>query len=139
MNADLDDVRTSDVVLQVPPSAGSLRVVRMVASTLVADDGFDVDEVDDVRMAVDELCAAVVESEPASPMHVRFRLEDHRLEVRIEADSSSGDGLPIDELREAVLGAVADRYTTEVVDGQSVASFTKMSARATVEAPSTHD
>src|SRR4051812_43907264 len=138
MNADLDDVRTSDVVLQVPPSAGSLRVVRMVASTLVADDGFDVDEVDDVRMAVDELCAAaevdaggraadqlraaVVEWGPGAPIPVRSRLEAHRLEVRTEADSSSGGGLPIDELREAVLGAVADRYTTEVVDGQSVAT-----------------
>ena len=36
-------------------SPASLRVVRMVAATLVADDGFDIDEVDDVRMAVDEL------------------------------------------------------------------------------------
>lgn len=127
---DLDDVRPTDVVLQVPSVAASLRVVRMVAATLVADDGFDVDEVDDVRMAVDELCAAVIETEPASPVRLRFRLEDHRLDVLIDAERASS-AATVDELRAAVLGAVTDEYSMAGADGRSIASFTKRSTLAT--------
>ena len=129
---DLEDVRASDVVLQVPASPASLRVVRMVAATIVADDGFDIDEVDDVRMAVDELCAAVIETSPTSSVRVRFRLEAHRLDVRIDAEHSTPAAAPIDEMRAAVLGAVTDQFSTTVEDGRSVAAFAK---RSTLAAP----
>ncbi len=129
---DLEDVRTSDVVLQVPSSPASLRVVRMVAATIVADDGFDIDEVDDVRMAVDELCAAVIEASPTSSMRVRFRLEAHRLDVQIDAESSTPASVQVDEMRAAVLGAVTDQYSTAVEDGRSIAAFAK---RSTLAAP----
>ena len=123
--ADLDSALPTDVVLEVPAAASSLRVVRMVAATLVADDGFDIDEVDDVRMAVDELSAAMIESGPTSPLRVRFRLAQKRLDVQI--DTNTSDPAPVDELRAAVLGAVADDYDTAVIDGRGIARFAKRS------------
>jgi serine/threonine-protein kinase RsbW len=118
----------TDVVLQVPAVAASLRVVRMVAATLVADGGFDVDEVDDVRMAVDELCAAVIESRPSSPLAITLRLEGRLLAVRVEADQPDPDALvPVDELRAAVLGATAGEHSFSLSDGRAVAWLTKQS------------
>ena len=102
----------------------------MVAATVVADAGFDVDEVDDVRMAVDELCAAVIEAEPTSPMRVRLRIETYRLDVRVDAEHAADSAAPIDEMRAAVLGAVTDNYSFDVVDGRSVAVFAKRSTLA---------
>lgn len=122
------EARPTDVVLEVPAVASSLRVVRMVAATIVADAGFDVDEVDDVRMAVDELCAAVIESRPASPLRVQLRLVGHRLEVRADAaQPESGAPAPVDELRAAVLGATTGEYRFAVLDGRSVAWLAKQS------------
>jgi uncharacterized iron-regulated membrane protein len=104
----------------------------MVAATVAADDGFDIDEVDDVRMAVDELCSAVIESRPTSPLHVRFRLDDHQLAVRVEADQPDPNAaVPVDELRAAVLGATAGEYAFSVTDGRAVAWLTKQSGVAT--------
>jgi serine/threonine-protein kinase RsbW len=121
----------TDIVLQIPAIASSLRVVRMVAATIVADGGFDVDEVDDVRMAVDELCAAVIETRPTTPLRVSFRLHTHVLEVEVDADGAPADvSAPIDDLREAVLGAVTDHYRVAVESGRSLASFTKRSVTA---------
>jgi serine/threonine-protein kinase RsbW len=118
----------TDVVLQVPAVAASLRVVRMVAATLVADDGFDVDEVDDVRMAVDELCAAVIESRPTSALGITFRVDEHVLEVRVDAEQPDpGAAVPIDELRAAVLGATASEHSFTVSGGRAVARLTKQS------------
>jgi serine/threonine-protein kinase RsbW len=119
----------TDVVLQVPANASSLRVVRMVTATLAADDGFDVDEVDDVRMAVDELCAAVIESAPQSPLRVRLRVIEHALTVTIDA-AQDGAAPPVDELRAAVLGAVTDSYALAVAEGRIVARFAKRSGVA---------
>ena len=130
--ADLDSALPTDVVLEVPAAASSLRVVRMVAATIVADDGFDIDEVDDVRMAVDELSAAMIESAPTSPLRVRFRPGADRLDVRIDADTSTPAAAPIDELRAAVLGAVADEYDT-TVDGR--AQHRRFAKRSKVAAP----
>jgi len=125
------EVLPSDIVLQVPAVAGSLRVVRMVAATVAADDGFDIDEVDDVRMAVDELCSAVIESRPSSPLHIHFRLENHVLAVRVEADQPDpGAAAPVDELRAAVLGATAGEHAFSLTDGRAVAWLTKQSGVA---------
>jgi serine/threonine-protein kinase RsbW len=125
------EVLPSDIVLQVPAVAASLRVVRMVAATVAADDGFDIDEVDDVRMAVDELCAAVIEAGPTSPLHVHFRVDDHVLAVRVEADQPDPDAsAPVDELRAAVLGATAGQHAFSLADGRAVAWLTKQSEAA---------
>jgi serine/threonine-protein kinase RsbW len=122
------DTLPTDVVLKVPAVAASLRVVRMVAATLVADDGFDIDEIDDVRMAVDELCAAVIESRPSSPLDITFRLDGHRLAVRVEADQPDpGATVPVDELRAAVLGATAGEHSFSLDGGRAVAWLTKQS------------
>jgi hypothetical protein len=44
------------VQMIVPAEARYVRAIRLVAASLAADIGFDVDELDDIRVAVDELC-----------------------------------------------------------------------------------
>ena len=49
------------VRLELPLESKYIRVARLVASGLGATAGLDVDAVDDLRIAVDELCAALFE------------------------------------------------------------------------------
>lgn len=120
-----------DVVLEVPAEPSSLRVVRMVAATVAADAGFDIDAVDDVRMAVDELCAAILESRPSSPIRMRLRVDGDGLVARADAPQpDTAARAVVDRLRAAVLGATADSYRLTQLDGHSVGWLVKRSVAA---------
>jgi hypothetical protein len=82
-------------------------------------------------MAVDELCSAVIESRPTSPLHIHFRLDGHLLAVRVEAEQPDASAMaPVDELRAAVLGATAGEHAFAVAGGRAVAWLTKQSGVA---------
>jgi serine/threonine-protein kinase RsbW len=49
-----------EVVLTVPAQPEFLRVARMTAAALGSRLGFTIDEVDDLRLALDELCFAII-------------------------------------------------------------------------------
>lgn len=49
-----------EVRLEVPASPEFLRVARMMAAGVASRLGFTLDEVDDLRIAIDELCFALV-------------------------------------------------------------------------------
>src|SRR5262245_25138317 len=56
----VDDEATV-VRLEIPAQSSVVRAARLVASGLASTAGFDVDDVDDMRIAVDELCAVLFE------------------------------------------------------------------------------
>jgi len=53
--------RIGPVDLTVPASSEHLRVLRLVTSSLASSLGLDVDQLDDLRIAVDELCSMLIE------------------------------------------------------------------------------
>lgn len=50
------------VTLSFPATSERVRLARVLAATLADEAGFDYDEVEDVRIAVDELCFALLEA-----------------------------------------------------------------------------
>jgi len=66
--------RIGPVDLVVPASSEHLRVLRLVTSSLAASLGLDVDQLDDLRTAVDELCCLLIErSRPEARLCLRLR------------------------------------------------------------------
>ena len=53
------DASTS-VEVRLPADLAQLFVLRSIAATLAFREDFDLDEVEDVKLAVDELCSALV-------------------------------------------------------------------------------
>jgi serine/threonine-protein kinase RsbW len=53
-------VTEGEVRLEVPASPEFLRVARMMAAGVASRLGFTLDEVDDLRIAIDELCFSLV-------------------------------------------------------------------------------
>jgi len=64
--AEVEDVEqvVGPVDLTVPASSEHLRVLRLVAASLAASLGLDIDQLDDLRIAVDELCSLLIEHAP---------------------------------------------------------------------------
>ena len=108
------DVGGEEVRLTMPATPQLLRVARLTAAGLAGRLGFSFDEIEDVKIAVDELCFALVGSKgrPGS-LTVTYRLGDHSLEILGEGD------FPVDkseappaasELSAQILAAVVDEH-----------------------------
>jgi anti-sigma regulatory factor (Ser/Thr protein kinase) len=96
--------------LLVPLRTRYAATVRVLAASLGADAGFSVDEIDDLRLGLDEVFSLLVEHDGSSVARVRFRLDGAELTVRVSADHPPV-GVEPDELAANILRTVVDRCT----------------------------
>jgi hypothetical protein len=118
-----DVVGQCELRLQVPPTIEHLRTVRLVAADAADRAGFDCDETDDLRIAVDEVCHAVLKSTEA-PITVGFATEPGVVRVTGGAARSQGALRPLHlpRLSQLIVDAVSD--DVEIVDGAADVRFT---------------
>ena len=76
------------VELAVPARSAYVSVLRSTASALAARLDFTLDEIDDLRIAVDEASALLLaQALPGSQLHCRLRLAGNELTVSVTADA----------------------------------------------------
>ena len=86
-----DDV----VVLTVPAEVGYLGVLRTATAGLAARLQFALDEIEDLRIAVDEACAMLLAiSVRGADLECRFAVTDNALTVEVTVDTVAGAQLP---------------------------------------------
>jgi anti-sigma regulatory factor (Ser/Thr protein kinase) len=112
--AAVTDVDGEEVHLTMPATPQLLRVARLTAAGLAGRLGFSFDEIEDVKIAVDELCFALVGSRGRDgTLTLTYRLGDHELEITGEGTFSSGagDAAPApSDLSAQILAAVVDEH-----------------------------
>ncbi len=96
------------VDLIVPALSEHLRILRLVSSSLAASLGLDVDRLDDLRIAVDELCSVLIEQAPPGG---RLRLTLCGEEGRLIADATLLSDVPV---------ATVDPVSRMILDGLDV-------------------
>ena len=111
---------TPMVTLTVPADVRYFRSVRLATGGQGTMVGFDIEAIDDLRIGVDELCAALAEAGNGDDLHLRLiAVPGERL--RIEGTVAQGSEVP-DEDRFAfsrqILSVVADGFGYETTDGQ---------------------
>jgi len=113
------DAIDGTIELTIPPDPRLLRLVRLVASGLASTAGFTVDELDDLRIAVDEAVSALLEGGDGAPLPLRFEVGGGSVAMTGEVPLASPDALDQDrlELSAQLLGAVCDEHDLDVVDG----------------------
>ncbi len=119
-----DDV----IELTFPASSSYVRLSRLAAAALAAELGFDVEAVDDLRIAVDEAVTLLVQGAPTATVSLQFRPTIDGLEV---SGRCEGDGLPpieVTDLVEAILSATADEH--RVSSGTGFRAFELRKTRA---------
>jgi hypothetical protein len=108
------DVDGEEVRLTMPATPQLLRVARLTAAGLAGRLGFSFDEIEDVKIAVDELCFALVGSRGRTgSLTVTYRLGDHELAIEGEGvfSDGGGDGAPApSDLSSQILAAVVDDH-----------------------------
>jgi serine/threonine-protein kinase RsbW len=110
---------TDEVRLTVPAMPEFLRLTRVTAAGLASRLGFSFDEVEDLRLAIDELCYGLTGStgQPGT-MHVRYVLGADSLIVEgegrfdVEPVAAGRVTAPpqLSELSEVILNALVDEH-----------------------------
>ena len=106
------------VELSFPPQPRLVRMARLAVGALAAIGGADVDRIDDVKIAVDEMCAALIEASDGSVVELSFVLGGGRLDLHGRTSAATSFALDEDRfaLSRQILRAVADRQHFVVVD-----------------------
>lgn len=120
-----EQLRTGgDVRLVVPASPEYLRLVRLTAAGMASRLRFTFDEVEDLRIAVDELCFHLLGTDNGADIPP---VEDRTMELIYSADTDSititgrtglSGALPEpSELSEQILDALVDEHEVSGTDG----------------------
>ncbi len=107
------DVNT--VVMTIPADAKYLRPVRLAVGGVATMMGFDIEAIDDLRIGVDEICAALLESGDGTQLCVEICVQPDDA-MRIVGTTAAGDR-PVDQARFAlsrqILSVVSDDFGFE--------------------------
>jgi serine/threonine-protein kinase RsbW len=108
-------METIPVTVTFPAAPEFLRLARIATADAASRAGLDYEEIDDVRIAVSELCSLVsVHREGA--VTLTFRVAEGSLSVDGESRTGSAEIAP-NELSEAIVGAVTDEHSLETGAG----------------------
>lgn len=109
------------MTLTIPAAPEHVRLARLLAGGLAAQCNFNVDEIEDVRIAVDEGCHALIGDRSGVGAITITCAQDEqvlRIEGWADAELSAGRELAYAELSEAILDAVVDTHELLTRDGQ---------------------
>jgi len=117
-------VATGEVRLEVPAVPEFLRISRIMAAGVASRVGFTLDEVEDLRIAIDELCFALVGARGRTgTISIRYVIDGDGLAV--EGAGHFTDGLSNDPVASAlstqILAAVVDEC--EMASGDDGPTF----------------
>lgn len=118
------DVTESEpsVRLLIPSSPRHLRLARVTASTMATDLDFGLADIEDLRVAVDELAALLIQDCPADAvLELRFAALDGGLHVTGEVTGPSAptfiEAPVLHPVARELLDLVSDRYTVAPAGG----------------------
>jgi hypothetical protein len=105
-----DSVAGGTVRLEIPAAPRYLSAARLVAASLGAEAGLSVDDLEDLRLGVDELLATLIEAGRGGAV-VRLGFVQDGRSVLVEGELI-GDAAPVtaDEMTRRIAAAVADHY-----------------------------
>ncbi|HEY2948557.1 MAG TPA: anti-sigma regulatory factor [Micromonosporaceae bacterium] len=122
MTAESHAVVGEDIVrLTVPADVGYLGVLRTATAGLAARLHFALDEIEDLRIAVDEACAMLLAiATDDAELSCRFAVSDNALTVEVTAPITAGARLPAaSSFAWKVLTALTTEASAEAVGGRA--------------------
>jgi serine/threonine-protein kinase RsbW len=111
---------TEIAAIELRLTAGSeyLSTVRAVAADLALQQDMTLDEVDDLRLAVDEACSMLVPlAVPGAELRCRFSLAEQEIRVRCSVPGGTGEPPPTDGFPWQVLVTLTDSVRSAVEHG----------------------
>ena len=119
-----------DIRLAVPALPQYVRLARLTVASLAGHHGFSFDAIEDLRIAVDELCYLLVgaDGRPGT-ITLHFAVENDAIVV--VADGAAGEDRPqLGELSAQILAATVDAPDVTQHDGRITCRLTRHRERA---------
>ena len=116
------------VSIRIPAEPAYLNVVRLVAAGLASRLRFTIDEIEDLKIAVDELSAYLTGAQGREgTMEITFSIGEERIEIRGKGDLAPGQKIRTDltDFSRMILQTVVDSASLEQTDGTPVFNLTK--------------
>ena len=122
----------STVRLEIPASGAYLSVVRAAATGLAAELQFTYEQIDDLRIAVDEACTQLLARRgSATTLQVAYHLSDQELRVDVSIEAPDrGDPLDRDTFAWQILTAMTDEVAERSEADRLCLSFRKAGGRS---------
>ncbi|MEU4511612.1 anti-sigma factor [Nonomuraea wenchangensis] len=123
-----------DVVsIRLPAASAYLSVLRTATAGLAARLDFTLDEIEDLRIAVDEACAMLLnEAVPGTDLTAEFELTGQEMQVRVEVATVGSSAPKRDDFAWMVLTALADDVDA-VTDGADRMAIVLRKRRGTAQ------
>jgi len=116
----------AEATLTVPPDSRYLSVLRTAAAGLAAHLAFTLDDIEDLRIAVDEACALLLEqASPNARLRCEFGLTEQALRVRASAACDQPAVPSREGFSWTVLSALTSALDMEVEDDELIITFTR--------------
>lgn len=109
------------VLLTVPADGGYLSVLRTATAGLAARLHFALDDIEDLRIAVDEACAMLLAvTSPGAELSCRFTVTEDALTVEVSVPANPGAKLPSESsFAWKVLTALTTSASAGTADGRA--------------------
>lgn len=120
------DVTPETVTVRVPPTASCLAVLRTAVGGFAARDHFTLDQVDDLRMAVDEAAVQLLRHASGERLDMDVTATEAGIEVRLHTAVDSDEPV-IDEssFSWTILRALADDIQVETIANRATVVLSK--------------
>jgi serine/threonine-protein kinase RsbW len=107
------------ILLTIPGTPDFLRLARMAAADAASRVGFTYEEIDDLRIAVDELCFAVMgDEDDATPLELVYQIHPGAVGVSGSCAANGRASQPEQsELSRTIVAAVVDEHELGQRDG----------------------
>jgi len=122
-------VTRPDVELRIPADSAFLAVLRTATAGLAARLDFTLDDIEDLRIAVDEACAMVLpQARTGSDLSCSFELGERSLRVTVSAECDAPRQPSRDGFAWTVLAALTSEVSAEVVGDRIVITLSRNTA-----------
>jgi serine/threonine-protein kinase RsbW len=125
---------TDTVELTLPVEADLVALARFAAATIASRANFDVEEIEDLRLAVDELCVSVLDGATDGRLELRFLRDGGQVEVACvfvpsAVDHPDGSGVEYrNDLSDRIVDALVDEHGQDTQGGHPRAWLRKRRA-----------
>ena len=112
-----EELRDEAVRLSVPAALEYVRIVRLTGSGVASRLGFDIEEIENFRVALDELASVAIDAASGGELEMTFSTTESELRVEGRAPVAAGVDVAVESLTAQILKAVIDDYDLGVEDG----------------------
>jgi serine/threonine-protein kinase RsbW len=116
------------VTIRIPASPAYVQVVRLVAAGLASRLKFTIDDIEDLKIAVDEVAAYLTWAQGRDgDLHIRFTVADDRIEIAGTGMLAPGQKIRTDltDFSRMILDTVVDSATLDSTNGRPAFNLVK--------------